>query len=67
LISIAGICNEKLSESLKLIGYVEVEKKTKSGSSFKKEMQGVLYQMAGYILNCLLFAALFSLGILIFG
>lgn len=66
LISVAGIFNLTLSENLKQIGYVESEKQSESGGNFKKEMQGVFYQIAGYFLNCLLLALVFGLGSLIF-
>lgn len=66
-ISPAGIMYKNLSANLKQIGFKKSEGKSKSGKSFVEDVKGGLYYIAGYILNILIFAAIFGLGSLIFG
>ncbi len=67
MISPAGLMYKNLCVNLKPLGFKEGEAKSSSGKSFVEDVKGGLYMIAGYVLNCLLLAAIFGLGSLIFG
>ena len=68
LISPAGMVYKGLEENLKQLGYEQSnENEQGSKSSVKDDAKGCLYTIAGYILNILLFAAIFGLLGAIFG
>ena len=68
LISPAGMVYKGLEENLKQLGYEQSnENEQGSKSSVNDDAKGCLYTIAGYILNILLFAAIFGLLGAIFG
>lgn len=68
LISPAGMVYKGLEDNLKDLGYGQSDDSShESKSRVKDETKGCLYSIAGYILNILLLAAIFSLLGAIFG
>ena len=69
LISPAGLVYKGLEENLKELGYSEQtnDNGQSSKSSIKNEAKDFLYNIAGYILNIILLAAIFGLLGAIFG
>ena len=67
LYSAAGLIHTILSPNLSKIGFNEKESEKKQDSSFTQEAKGMLYNLAGYIINVILFACIIGLGSLIFG
>ena len=62
VISPAGMVFKSLEANLKNLGYPQSSNEhCGNESSIKEETKGFLYQMAGYILNILLFAAIFGI------